>query len=440
MQSNVPGYMQLLSRQNKNDKNGKKRGKKKKTTKPTKTTSSSTVITRSASTGRLSNGQASLSRSSTLENLKLPSISREYPISPRLTTPLRAPPTMSREILPTACDRRKKMPLLNAIKPENEKAEKERFFRANYNYNPYFIYRFPAPPEVLERISTPSDRFLNVAILIMEIAIKRYGSYEEFENQTGGPVLGRSQIITLVKNYVKRENLENEIMLNLSEDLLSRGSMTRVKGKPTLNVRVVNLRQYWVEGLLRHEIGTHYLRSVNNKYQPWNNWKVRTELGMGPVNPTEEGLASLHSVLLRKDPSLWRSALLYYTVYKAAQLSLKELFVDLGKFVNDPLVRWDYCIRAKRGQADTSRPGAFCKDQVYLDGVLQILKIRRHLDFHSLVRFGKISYQDIDIIRDIAEVEYTRIPSFMEDLYQYRGHLDRIAEANGLTDDILAKV
>lgn len=84
--------------------------------------------------------------------------------------------------------------------------------------------------------------------------------------------------------------------------------------------------------------------------------------------------------------------------------------------------------------------GAFCKDQVYLDGVLQILKIRRHLDFHSLVRFGKISYQDIDIIRDIAEVEYTRIPSFMEDLHQYRGHLDRIAEANGLTDDILAKV
>jgi len=36
---------------------------------------------------------------------------------------------------------------------------------------------------------------------------------------------------------------------------------------------------------------------------------------------------------------------------------LKELFVDLEKFVNDPLVRWDYCIRAKRGQADTSRPG-----------------------------------------------------------------------------------
>lgn len=77
---------------------------------------------------------------------------------------------------------------------------------------------------------------------------------------------------------------------------------------------------------------------------------------------------------------------------------------------------------------------------MYLDGALQILKNRRHLDFHSLLRYGKISYRDIDIISDIAELEYTRIPSFMEDLHAYRGHLDRICDANGLTDDILMKV
>ena len=80
-------------------------------------------------------------------------------------------------------------------------------------------------------------------------------------------------------------------------------------------------------------------------------------MNLKPANPTEEGLASLHSVLLRKDPSLWRIALLYYTAYQAAFLSLKELFRDLGKFVRDPCTRWDYCIRAKRGQIDTSQPG-----------------------------------------------------------------------------------
>lgn len=95
----------------------------------------------------------------------------------------------------------------------------------------------------------------------MEIAMDKYGSYEKFEEITGGKILQRSQIMALIQRYLKREELEREIMVNLSEDLLSRGSMTRVKGKPQLNVRVVNLRENWVEGLLRHEIGNiHKLR------------------------------------------------------------------------------------------------------------------------------------------------------------------------------------
>lgn len=93
------------------------------------------------------------------------------------------------------------------------------------------------------------------AIHIMENAIQKYGNYENFEEQTGGKVLQRSSIMALIQRYLKREELEREIIVNLSEDLLSRGSMTRVKGKPTLNVRIVDLREYWVEGLLRHEIG-----------------------------------------------------------------------------------------------------------------------------------------------------------------------------------------
>ena len=96
---------------------------------------------------------------------------------------------------------------------------------------------------------------------------------------------------------------------------------------------------------------------MNNRYHDWYNWKTRRDMNLKPINPTEEGLASLHSVLLRKDPSLWRAALLYYTAYQAAFLSLKELFRDLGRFVRDPYTRWDYCIRAKRGQGDTSQPG-----------------------------------------------------------------------------------
>lgn len=104
-------------------------------------------------------------------------------------------------------------------------------------------------------------------------------------------------------------------------------------------------------------IGTHYFRGINNLQQPWNSWTGRKKHELKPNNPTEEGLASIHSVLFRKDPFLWRAALLYYTVYRASQMSFCELFKDIGKFVKDPNTRWDYCVRAKRGWTDTSQPG-----------------------------------------------------------------------------------
>lgn len=104
-------------------------------------------------------------------------------------------------------------------------------------------------------------------------------------------------------------------------------------------------------------IGTHYFRGINNLQQPWNSWTGRKKHELKPNNPTEEGLASIHSVLFRKDPFLWRAALLYYTVYQASQMSFCELFKDIGKFVKDPNTRWDYCVRAKRGWTDTSQPG-----------------------------------------------------------------------------------
>lgn len=103
--------------------------------------------------------------------------------------------------------------------------------------------------------------------------------------------------------------------------------------------------------------GTHYLRGVNNNLQPWATSESRKQFGLKPANPTEEGLASLHSVLLRKQPYLWRAALLYYTVYHAAKMSFSQLFSHIARFVQNPDVRWEYCLRAKRGQSDTSQPG-----------------------------------------------------------------------------------
>lgn len=163
--------------------------------------------------------------------------------------------------------------------------------------------------------------------------------------------------------------------------------MTVVNSRPTLTINISTAREHWLEGLLRHEIGgwlvtgtclyfaklnwccvfseqsmslptgTHYFRSINNCHQLWSNSVGRKKHNLKPLNPTEEGLASIHSVLFRKDPTLWRAALLYYTVYQASRMSFSQLFHNLGRFVQDPNTRWDYCVRAKRGQSDTAQPG-----------------------------------------------------------------------------------
>uniref|UniRef100_A0A7N5KG55 Microtubule associated tyrosine carboxypeptidase 2 n=1 Tax=Ailuropoda melanoleuca TaxID=9646 RepID=A0A7N5KG55_AILME len=328
----------------------------------------------------------------------------------------------------------KKFCILTAIKPTNLEKEKLRFFKSDYTYNPQFEYANPSLPSVLAKHSNASDRFLKQSINIMELTLQKYGSYEKFEQATGGSLLSKTRIWSHVRKYMMKEGCLGEIVVHLTEDLLSRASMTVVNGCPTLTINISTAREHWLEGMLRHEIGTHYFRGINNLQQPWNSWTGRKKHELKPNNPTEEGLASIHSVLFRKDPFLWRAALLYYTVYQASQMSFCELFKDIGKFVKDPNTRWDYCVRAKRGWTDTSQPGCFSKDQVYLDGILQILRYRETIDFHLLTALGKVSYEDVDRLKGLAVTENMRVPHFLQDHDRYMEHLEKIMEVNELTD------
>lgn len=137
----------------------------------------------------------------------------------------------------------------------------------------------------------------------------------------------------------------------------SGSTVTLIRKKPFVYMIITLIFLALRDLLLFAFSGTHYLRGVNNSIQPWASAVGRKKFGLKPANPTEEGLASIHSVLLRKQPFLWRAALLYYTVYHAANMSFSQLFSHIARFVKDPSVRWEYCLRAKRGQTDTSKPG-----------------------------------------------------------------------------------
>ncbi|KAG8437248.1 hypothetical protein GDO86_008087 [Hymenochirus boettgeri] len=332
---------------------------------------------------------------------------------------------------------RKSSCLLVALRPVNVEEEKEKFFSSNYTYNPQFQYQEPMPTSVLEKYNEASSQFLAQAVRILNTVLRKYGDYENFESVTGGSRLSKSQIWACCRKYMQKEGCSGEVVVQLTEDLLSQAVMTVENSRPTLTINLLGARQHWLEGILRHEIGTHYLRGVNDAQQPWHGSEGRKSFSLKPANPTEEGLASLHSVLFRKNPYLWRAALLYYTVSRAAYSSFSEIFHDLQQFVQDPTIRWEYCVRAKRGQQDTGQPGCFSKDQVYLDGILHILRHRNTIDFPLLTSLGKVSYEDAEELRKFAELHNVRIPHFMQDLDKYHHQLHHIMITNQLTDEEL---
>nr|XP_057933272.1 microtubule-associated tyrosine carboxypeptidase isoform X2 [Doryrhamphus excisus] len=330
--------------------------------------------------------------------------------------------------------------LLVALRPLNLEQEKHKFFQSDYNYEPQFEYAQPEPRSVLDKYRDGSRLFLEQAVGIMECVLNKFGSYETFEEVTGGGVLPKSQVWAAVRKYLQKEGCVGEVVVRLSDELLSQAVMVVESCRPTLTINLSGARQHWLEGMLRHEIGTHYLRGVNNNLQPWSTADGRKQFGLKPANPTEEGLASLHSVLLRKQPYLWRAALLYYTVFHAGSMSFSQLFGHIARFVRDPDVRWEYCLRAKRGQTDTSQPGCFSKDQVYLDGILKILRHRKNIDFKMLTSLGKVSYEDVERLRHLAAITSARIPHFMRDQDQYLQHLDHIVAVNKLDDATLQRL
>lgn len=69
------------------------------------------------------------------------------------------------------------------------------------------------PLEHLAYLTFMSAIFLSQAIRIMELTLQKYGSYENFEQSTGGSLLPRSRIWNHVRKYMAKEGCLGEVNL-----------------------------------------------------------------------------------------------------------------------------------------------------------------------------------------------------------------------------------
>ncbi|OGJ38372.1 MAG: hypothetical protein A2383_03915 [Candidatus Pacebacteria bacterium RIFOXYB1_FULL_39_46] len=317
------------------------------------------------------------------------------------------------------------MGLISDLNPINYQEQKNQFL-ANPNFNPQFRYVRQFSTEELLSKGLPSTNYLSLAQQILDTASSQF-TPEEFENRRG-PLLDQATVTKAIKDFIAAHHLETQISLVWSEEFVSRASVT---DENLVKLRLPCLiREQDLTGLIYHELGTHALRRLNYFQQPW--YKKKRKFGFSPYIKTEEGLASIHSLLPQTDPIAYLAAINYLTIQQAQTSSFLEIWHFIRQYITDEERAFAMTFKKKRGLTDTSQPGGFTKDLVYFEGLAEITKFLINNDFPiKELYFGKISWQDIDRAKELNPDFQPILPIFYTQNPQaYQRQVRLIAETN----------
>lgn len=330
------------------------------------------------------------------------------------------------------------IPHIGKVAPMNILDQQNYFFQNNCAVNPILNYSQASQQDYTNKFKV-SSKYLLEAVNILENCLRDYSTESNYFEADGGSLLSKEDTVTYFNTYMSNLNLENMLSLKFSDQAIA---ATTINYNPRNQKCVATIampiayRENRISGVLHHEIGTHLLRSLNDKKQVWNNKRKKWRLIH--YMETEEGLATLHTNIEsaftnNRKAYLWGAALHYYASFKASQMSFVDLYKDLEKYIDSPVRRFKEALRVKRGLEDTSQPGGCYKDQVYLSGAIKILKARWKIDFEELYA-GKIALEDYfrDDVKAVLKTEDVILPNFMKDMDAYRQALDNIAKVNGI--------
>ncbi|HAV15023.1 MAG TPA: hypothetical protein DCX25_01720 [Candidatus Pacebacteria bacterium] len=307
--------------------------------------------------------------------------------------------------------------------------EEKRKFLFDPQYNPQFRYERVMNETEAQKYGKISNEYLPQATHILDTVMKKWGNEQEFLEEVKGRELTREEVVRICDAYFKENHVDGKVKLQFTNNALSPTSMKQ----STLTIRLpIMHREKQMTGTLYHEIGTHFFRSLNEAKQPW--FGKRNEYHLHEYSETEEGLAVFHANLEMDHPYLWNTALQYYAVSRAAELSFSALFNDLKKYVESKERRWSICLRVKRGVTDTSIPGAIAKDQVYFRGAMSMAKwMKQHEYDPRRLYIGKIATQDLEKAWNMNPTYEPLLPAFLHgDLTAYKDRIKHIIAVNML--------
>ncbi len=300
--------------------------------------------------------------------------------------------------------------------PLNLLEEKAKFVD-DKTYNPQFKYNRSFTAQELTVWGPPQLKYYDHAVRMMT----RYP-----HQRADQPVyVSPTDIEAAVDHFNHEYHLLEPISVEFSADFVTR---CRISTKTLFFQLPLHYTQDKFQDLYRHELETHMLRRLNQRQQPWaSHFKIDEP----NFRRTEEGIASLHTHLLRKDKVFRKSYLTYIAVYLAQQASFTRVYHTLIEYGVSPSTAWNISVRTKRGLEDTSQPGGLTKDICYFEGAVKIWNwiLNPENDPHDLY-LGRLTVEQLSELKPQAKTENLYYPSFMAHVDEYRNSVQEIGLIN----------
>lgn len=326
--------------------------------------------------------------------------------------------------------------VVRLLTPTNLHEEQEAFLTGKRK-NPIFTYREPGIdvgnlivqlenleiPETLvgqllrRKAEETADKLRMLKAIgssqFTELSIKIYGEPDTTTLKDARELMRTSDPLQPRSDH-KQPRLTSEAVANDLRDILKQYGLTDWKVEQTTDIIsgvIVAASQKTVfvhahaaleitrlAPIITHEIETHVLTTVNGGAQPLEIFKQ----GFAGYTRTQEGLASYnvewrHPDLFHRPARFWsRNAL---AVDVALQGSFRDVYDRMVELGFNPHFSFGVGAKVKRGLTDTSKPGGYTKDYLYLAGRRDIMNfVASGGDLKDLY-IGKILLDDLKILQ-----------------------------------------
>lgn len=306
--------------------------------------------------------------------------------------------------------------------PLNLAAEKEKFF-ANNKYNPQFEYVRDFSRDELLQFGLPNESYVNHARRMLDI----YGGLTTKVDNYPTIIATEKEITDAVKSLCSELQIHDlgvQFSTNLRSPLL--------QTKDTLIIRLpISFSTNALRSKINHEVQTHFLRWFNDE----KNNSIKQKLGQSRelILLTEEGLANLNGFVGKSNQILQKTYLSYYAAHLAQTGSFSHLYNELRSLGIGSTAAWDMALRQKRGLTDTSQPGGWSKNHLYLEGTVKVARwILNPQNDPRLLYAGKIAIEDIQFVKTMPPNPELIYPTFFQDMDNYKQEIANIYELNQL--------